>query len=63
MLQPLVDDDLVVDDLRDPRLASIEEVDRFVYDRPGIGVGRVELGSPIPQFFDACSQIGHGGEG
>ena len=38
LLQPFVDDDLAVDDLGDPRVTGVEQVDGRVHHRPGLGL-------------------------
>ena len=52
VLQPLVDDDLVVDDLGDPRLAGVEQVDRLVdgvLARRRAGITDVEVVARLPR--------------
>ena len=31
-------------------------------DRQGVGVGRAELGGPVPQLFDLGLEVGHGSD-
>ena len=63
VLQPLVDDDLVVDDLGDARLALVEQVDRLVdgVARLVDGHDRREVVASLPERGDGLGQLVHGG--
>ena len=63
VLQPLVDDDVVVDDLGDARLTGVEQVDRGVDGvlRVGEGHHRIEVVAPLPERGDGLGQVVHGG--
>ena len=59
--EPLVDDDLAVDDLGHPHLAPIEQVDGLVDRGPGGLVVTVEVVPLLPQRLHPGSEISHGG--
>ena len=61
LLQPLVDDDLVGGrvDLGHPRSTAVEQVDGLGHRGQRLGVGRPQLGRPVPQLFDLGLEICH----
>src|SRR5262249_36415907 len=61
LLQPLVHLHSPTDHLRDPGLATVEEVDGVPDESPGGLVGGVELGAVFPQIADLGLEISHGG--
>ena len=58
--EPLVDHDLAVDDLGDPHLAPVEEVDGLVDRGAGTLVVTLEAIPLLPQRLHPGGEVGHG---